>query len=123
MVSQEDDRAYWVQVLTRVAAPVLKALSERRLKIEMPVEAPYGNAADRQQFTYLEATGRLLAGIAPWLETGGRRPAQPVRGVVTRSDRGGQPVVGAGFLALAILRADNCRKKSLPNRYARPIPR
>ncbi|MDE3179252.1 MAG: DUF2264 domain-containing protein, partial [Acidobacteriota bacterium] len=64
----QGDREYWVDILTRVAGPVLHALSARKLKAEMPVEAPRGNAVERRQFTYLEAMGRLLAGIAPWLE-------------------------------------------------------
>ena len=78
-VSQGNDREYWVPLLTRIAGPVLKSLSERKLKAEMPVEAPHGNTADRRQYTYLEAMGRLLTGIAPWLESvhtaAGRRSA------------------------------------------------
>jgi hypothetical protein len=54
-----DDRAYWIALLTRVANPVLQALSKRELKKTMPVEAPHGNAEDRRQFTYLVA-GRVL---------------------------------------------------------------
>ena len=68
--SGADDRQYWVEVLAKVAEPVLRSASQRRLKAEMPVEAPHGNVADRRQFTYLEALGRLLSGIAPWLESG-----------------------------------------------------
>src|SRR5438067_8505543 len=63
---EETDRDYWVSVLNRLSHPVLSAVSERKLKITMPVEAPHNNAADRSQYTYLEAFGRLLAG--PWLE-------------------------------------------------------
>lgn len=122
---QTDDRQYWVEVLTRTAGPVLKALNERRLKAEMPVEAPHGNAAERRQFTYLEAMGRLLAGIAPWLESGpqggseGSLRAQyaewsrvaiqsavdPASADFMNFNQGSQPVVDAAFLALAILRA------------------
>jgi hypothetical protein len=123
--SQASDREYWVQVLDRISGPVLKALSERKLKAEMPVEAPHGNIADRRQFTYLEAMGRLLTGIAPWLESGpksgsegalrsqyaewsrmaiaaGTDPASPD---FMNFNRGSQPVVDTAFLALAILRA------------------
>jgi hypothetical protein len=123
--SEGDDREYWVQVLTRVSGPVLKALSEKKLKADMPVEAPYGNVADRRQFTYLEAMGRLLTGVAPWLESGpqggaegglrnqyaewsrmaiqsGTDPASPD---FMNFNKGRQPVVDAAFLALAILRA------------------
>jgi hypothetical protein len=125
IVAEPNDREYWVQVLTRVAHPVLKALSERRLKVEMPVEAPHGNVEERRQFTYLEAMGRLLTGIAPWLESGpqdgpegtlrsqyaewsrvaieaGTDPASPD---FMNFNHGSQPVVDAAFLALAIVRA------------------
>jgi hypothetical protein len=69
--SGQEDRDYWIQVVSKVSGPVLRALSERKLKAEMPVEvAPHGNVADRRQYTHLEAMGRLLTGIAPWLESG-----------------------------------------------------
>jgi hypothetical protein len=112
------DRDYWIQVLTRIADPVLNALSQRKLTAAMPVEAPQGNGADRRQYTYLEALGRLLAGIAPWIESGGGagRYADLARqSIVAAVDpsspdavnftRGSQPVVDAAFLALGLLRA------------------
>ena len=125
VISQANDREYWVQVLNRISGPVLKSLSERKLKAEMPVEAPHGNTADRRQFTYLEAMGRLLTGIAPWLESGplsgsegdlrsqhaewsrmaiaaGTEPASPD---FMNFNQGQRPVVDTAFLALAILRA------------------
>src|SRR5207248_10478900 len=64
------DRAYWVQVLRRIADPVLDAARQRKLRQLMPVEALPGKVDDRRQFTHLEALGRLLCGIAPWLESG-----------------------------------------------------
>jgi len=112
------DRDYWIQVLTRIADPVLNALSQRKLIATMPVEAPHGNTADRRQYTYLEALGRLLAGIAPWLESGGgagryaNLARQSIAAAVDPSSpdamnftRGSQPVVDAAFLALGLLRA------------------
>jgi hypothetical protein len=124
-VSVANDREYWVQVLTRVARPVLQALSESKLKAEMPVEAPHGNETERRQFTYLEAMGRLLTGIAPWLESGPQSGAEgalrnqyaewsraaiqagtdPASPDFMNFNHGSQPVVDAAFLALAILRA------------------
>src|SRR5262245_61867951 len=67
--SGNDDRAYWLSVLQKLANPVLGNLSKRELKMNMPVEA--ANPADRRRFTHLEAFGRLLAGTAPWLEASG----------------------------------------------------
>lgn len=116
------DRKYWVDALVRIAHPVLYALSERRLRIVMPVEA-LGD--DRTHYAHLEALGRTLAGIAPWLETGPRSGEEgETRARIARMARqaidaatdpgspdymnfhhGGQPVVDAAFLANALLRA------------------
>jgi hypothetical protein len=92
----------------------------------MPVEvAPGGKAEDRAQYVHLEAFGRLLAGIAPWLELGaeasdeGRLRSHYAdlarKGLAMATDpaspdfmnftRGGQPLVDAAFLAHALLRA------------------
>src|SRR3954463_427423 len=60
-------REYFVHAITRIADPLLTALSKNELKKKMPIEA---KTNDRQNFTYLEAFGRLLAGMAPWLELG-----------------------------------------------------
>jgi hypothetical protein len=123
--ASSSDRDYWVAVLSRIADPVLSALSQLKLKVLMPVEAPHGNLADRRQYTYLEALGRLLAGMSPWLESGessgheGERrrrycelARQSIAAAVDPSSpdymnfsKGAQPVVDAAFLALAILRA------------------
>lgn len=134
--SEGNDRDYWVQSLTRVAHPVLAALSERKLKQVMPVEAPHGNLVERRQFTYLEALGRLLTGIAPWLESGeskGKEGAlrieyadlarkaidaatDPASPDFMNFDRGSQPVVDAAFLSLAIVRAPNELWRKLDSR-------
>ena len=66
--SAESDRQYWVRTMAKVAEPVLVNLAAGTLKKNMPVECVTGNVADRRKVTYLEAIGRLLAGIAPWLE-------------------------------------------------------
>ena len=69
------DRSFWLDRMQRVAHPVLSALSQRRLRAAMPVEMrpgsvrPYG-AEDHHLTACLEAFGRTLAGIAPWLEMG-----------------------------------------------------
>ena len=121
-----DDRAYWVSVATRLARPVLGNLAAGTLKARMPVEAsPTGTVESRRQSTHLEAVGRLLCGIAPWLELGAdATPEGRTRGelaelarrglanaVNPRSpdflnfSRGGQPLVDADFLAHAVVRA------------------
>lgn len=118
-------RRYWLQMLDRVCHPVLDALSRGKLHAEMPVESARGHEQDRRRVTYLEALGRTLSGIAPWLEHGGRTGAEGdlrahycemarqaiTVGVDKQSpdylnfgiDR--QTIVDTAFLALSILRA------------------
>jgi hypothetical protein len=121
----DDDRRYWLGVLARVADPVLRSLAEGRLKQRMPVEVSPAGGPERREYAHLEAVGRLLCGIAPWLELGpdaseeGKRRAEYAelarRGLDAATDprssdylnftRGRQPLVDAAFLASAILRA------------------
>jgi Uncharacterized protein conserved in bacteria (DUF2264) len=67
--AKSEDRSYWLAVMERIATPVLKNLARRKLKKTMPVEA--SNPADRVRYTHLEAFGRTMAGIAPWLAAQG----------------------------------------------------
>ncbi|MGP8247103.1 MAG: DUF2264 domain-containing protein [Bryobacteraceae bacterium] len=126
------DRAYWLSVAARLAEPVLSALSQGKLRATMPVEAPRGNVGDRRRYTHLEAFGRLMSGIAPWLELGAgvdkegggaearqraryadlaRQSLQiatdPASPDYLNFSRGQQPLVDAAFLAQALLRAPN----------------
>jgi hypothetical protein len=117
------DRRCWVSVTERIARPVLENLARRELKKSMPVEQR--PEANRERFTHLEAFGRLLCGIAPWLAlenpSGDERKLQPelIKLAQTSLDsatdpqspdfmnftNGGQPLVDTAFLAQAILRA------------------
>jgi len=119
----EDDRRFWISVLERLAQPVLENLSRRELKKAMPVEA--ANPPDRSNYTHLEAFGRLLAGIAPWLELRAVDAAEakqqnhwielshaslaaatdPQSPDFMNFNVRGQPLVDAAFLAQGILRA------------------
>ncbi|MDP4285693.1 MAG: DUF2264 domain-containing protein [Bacteroidota bacterium] len=119
------ERTYLVSQLTHIADPVLLALSRNELKATMPVEARAGQEADRKKYTYLEAFGRLVAGMAPWLELGpgnndeGRlrekyillvrkclhNATDPQSPDFMNFNNGSQPVVDAAFLAQALLRA------------------
>jgi len=115
-------RDYFVQSLIRIADPVLTALSKNELKKKMPVETK-GN--DRQNFTHLEAFGRLLAGMAPWFELGPdstnegklrkkyldlsiigiRNATDPAAPDYMNFNKGGQALVDAAFLSQALIRA------------------
>jgi len=122
----ESDRAYWVRTMSRIADPVLTNLAAATLKRNMPIEST-GNIADRRKYSNLEAIGRLLAGIAPWLEAsldagperdlqqryadlarrGLRNAADPQSPDFLNYHEGAQPLVDCGFLSQAILRAPN----------------
>ena len=119
-----DDRRYWLHLTERLATPVLENLARRRLKAVMPVESAPGGV-QREKFTHLEAVGRLLAGVAPWLELGPGTDAEGLQrahfaefaraaidaGTDPKSpdflnfSAGEQPLVDAAFLALGLLRA------------------
>jgi len=119
------ERAYLISVLTRIADPVLNALSRNELKMKMPVEAL--DSEQRRYSTHLEAFGRLLAGMAPWLELGPdqtsegklrkkyidlsraciRNAVDPKAADFLNFNKGAQPLVDAAFFAQALLRAPN----------------
>jgi hypothetical protein len=126
-----DDRAYWLDVAHRLADPVLTNLAAGTLKARMPVEQAEG--ASRDNVSQLEALGRLLAGLAPWLElpadetAEGRQRARLLdlarRGIAEAVDpaspdlmnftTGGQPLVDAAFLGQALLRAPRALRDGL----------
>ena len=130
----QDDRALWVTLLRKIADPVLKNLAGGTLKAKMPVEQHAGGS--RQTVTHLEALGRLVAGMAPWLElpadssAEGRLRAEyadlarraiaqavdPSSADFLNFSRGGQPLVDAAFLGEGLLRAPKSLRESLDDR-------
>ena len=64
---KNSDRAYWCDLLYRMAEPVLKPMSEGRLQATMQVEVSPSWDGRNQKVIYMEAFGRLMAGLAPWL--------------------------------------------------------
>jgi hypothetical protein len=121
--SPESERAYWVGMLEKIASPVLENLSRRTLRKNMPVEA--ANPADRAKYTHLEAFGRTLCGVSPWLAAQGLGAQETARqkrlsDLAQQSldaatdpksldflnfNQGAQPLVDAAFMAQGILRA------------------
>ncbi len=63
------DRLLWLKWMDKMARPVLSNLADDKLKEKMHVELTKNvdNAANRTSVSYLEAFGRTLSGIAPWL--------------------------------------------------------
>lgn len=127
-ISKDSDREYWQRKAYQMAKPLLENLSNGTLRENMPQEHPYMDREDYSKekypikFTHLEAVGRLMCGIAPWLEC--ESDNSPMRkelislahkglknGVDSLSSdflnfRGrSQPLVDAAFLAQAFLRS------------------
>ena len=121
----KDDRELWLEYLDKVARPVLSALAEDRLREVMPVvlSVRIDNKEERSRVTYLEAWGRVLSGIAPWLNGEGGSVAEvalrqqyrdwAVKAVAHSVNpaakdymvwTGGQPLVDASFFALGLIR-------------------
>src|ERR1051325_9230092 len=67
------DRDYWLQQLDKMARPVLSNLAKDNLKKAMPMvlSKRSDNPAARSKVGYLEALGRLISGIGPWLNLEG----------------------------------------------------
>ena len=120
-----NDRQFYIEAMLKIAHPVLDALSKNELKELMPVEMATTAVNDRTQFTYLEAFGRTLSGIAPWLELGSdtssegklrekyiqltlkclKNATDPKSKDYMNFEKGSQPLVDAAFLAQGLLRA------------------
>lgn len=78
------DRNGFLSHLTRLAQPVLAAGAARKLRETMTVEERPG--AGRAEFTCLEAAGRLLCGMAPWLELEAAGPEEAAAQERARED-------------------------------------
>lgn len=119
------DRQTWLTFMDKMARPVLQNLAVNTLKEKMPVAlAPaIDNREHRTRVAYLEAFGRTLSGIAPWLngeggsgyEIGLRNQYRQwsLKAIANSVDpsskdyllwKGGQPLVDASFVALALVR-------------------
>jgi len=61
------DRAYWCDLMYKIAEPVLSVMSKGELRKKMSVEvSPNWDGRDKA-VTYMECFGRLMSGLAPWL--------------------------------------------------------
>lgn len=123
--SENPDRAVWLSALDHIARPLLTNMAKGELKKNMPVESNADDLAKRKEVTHLEALGRLITGMAPWLELGpdssieGKLRSKylelaiqaisngvnPVSPDYLNFSKGRQPLVDAAFLAHGLLRA------------------
>ena len=119
------DRATWVKLMWKISYPVIHNLAENTLVKNMPVETPNGKPDGYNEMTYLEAVGRTLAGVAPWLELpdddteegklrkqmreevlqGLKNAVDPSSPDKINFTKHAQPIVDAAYLAHAFLRA------------------
>ncbi|HVZ28747.1 MAG TPA: DUF2264 domain-containing protein [Asticcacaulis sp.] len=132
--TKASDRAYWLATLDRIAKPVLTHLAAGTLKVAMPVEQKLG--AGREAFSHLEAFGRTLCGIAPWLGVAGLtgteaalqaeyrqmtlaaldKATDPQSPDFLNFAAGSQALVDTAFLAQGLLRAPGALWTPLPDR-------
>lgn len=145
IVTGAQDREYRSNLLYKISAPVILNLAQGTLKKNMPVEKAPGYALTAEKVTYLEAVGRTMAGVAPWLalrDDNTREGAQRkelrealLKGIANAVDPGNpdylnfrteqQPIVDAAYMAQAFLRApkalweplDSVTKKRVVEEY------
>ena len=132
-------RRDWLSRLLQIEGNVMDRLAAGELKKTMPL-AFHG---DRAEYAPLEAFGRSMLGLAPWLEVdaaaldGEERTLQAawrekaIRCIAMAVDpaspdfmnftTGGQPLVDAAFLAHAILRAPKSLAGALPETTRRQL--
>lgn len=119
------DREYWSALAYKIAAPVLSNMSQGVLVKNMEVEVSPTWDGRNKRVVYMEAFGRLMAGIAPWLalpddNTPEGAQRKQLRGWALKSyvhavdpnspdyllwRNEGQPLVDAAYIANSFLRA------------------
>ena len=132
-------RLEWLNAMLKIVSPVLDALEQGKLKQTMPLSFH----PDRAEFAPLEAFGRSMLGLAPWLEAdedalspeerkmqkvwrekalrcldAATNPSSPDFMVF---DRGGQPLVDAAFLAHAVVRAPKALAGAMEEKVRRQL--
>lgn len=123
--NQETARDTWLKYMDKVARPVLSNIAAGKLKENMPdvLSERIDNPENRKKVAYLEALGRTLSGIAPWLNGEGGSSKEiklrnqyrewALKGIANAVDKnsndyllwsGPQPLVDASFFALGLVR-------------------
>lgn len=118
-----EERQLWVNAITKIIDPVLSNLADGTLRMNMPQESLDSKRV--KKFSHLEAVGRTICGIAPWLELGVDNTEEgklrekyinlTLKGLANAVNPSSpdyldfktpyQPLVDAAFLSLGILRA------------------
>ncbi len=118
------DREYSTDLLYKISEPILRNMANGELRKNMNVELP-PTWNRNKELAYMEAFGRLMAGIAPWLalpddDTAEGKQRQQLREWALKSyvhavdpdspdyllwRKEGQPLVDAAFIAQSFIRA------------------
>ncbi len=121
----QSDREYWSDLAYRIAAPVLSNMSQGQLVQNMEVEVSPTWDGRNKRVAYMEAFGRLMAGISPWLALPDDETPEGIRRRQLREwalksyanavdpnnpdyllwRNEGQPLVDAAYIANSFLRA------------------
>ena len=121
------DRQLWLEQMDKMAGPIITNLANNNLKKNMPVELsdPERETEIRTKSSYLEAFGRLMSGISPWLNLEGGSESEialrnKYRSLVLQAiansvnpkaadymewDNGNQRLVDGSFLAFSMIRS------------------
>ena len=68
LAQNTSDRQFTADLAYKISEPVLRNMSNGELKKNMQIEvSPHWYDGRNKDVTYMEAFGRLMAGIAPWL--------------------------------------------------------
>lgn len=136
-------RQYWVDMLTKLANPVLVNFKNRTLHKSLTIEA---KKDIREKYKGLEILGRTLAGLAPWLEKPAVSPCEEkirceyavlAREAIDAATDKESPdycvfgaeekmydvqwLVDAAYLALAVIRAPKELCEKLPERVKKNL--
>ena len=118
-----EERKRWLCAMLKIAAPVIQNAAAGTLRENMPLRG--ADTRGKEQCSYLEALGRTVCGMAPWLELTGldgeeaalqkewreltrraiARATDPADNAFLPFDTMPQQLVDAAFLAEGILRA------------------
>jgi len=132
------DRQVWLNEMDKMVRPIIYNLAKDSLRLVMPkvTSIHVDNKEQRIKVQYVEVLGRVLSGIAPWLQLEGGSIAEialrkeyrtwAIQGLKNSLDSnakdfmnydiGGQQLVDASYVALAFIRApwlwENLDKKN-----------
>lgn len=118
-------RTLWLDTLYKIAEPVFSNIAHETFKATFPIKVYEGDIEEIARQTHLEALGRSLAGISPWLNLAGlegeefelqqkllvlvrqsiKNATNPASADFMNFTQSIQPVVDTAFLVQGLLRS------------------